>query len=350
MSVVKGLLLQILQLSVGDNELYKSLANAYELFVNGNATSQVESTLWKALEGGLRSDRNQVIIIDGIDFLNGGEADSLGLLEQLNSIVSKNSKTKCVVFCRPLSSSVPKNFSRFHIKPEHTAQDMHYVAEHALLTTPNFEGLSEKNRASLISNLVNGAAGSFGWLLQALGILEREKTPESILKSAEVLPKTWSELMDVTIGGIDLSHRDTKTTLSLLLAAERPLLIGEVSQFMELDISTCTRAPRFTRIEDDAVDTLGQLIDIRDGFVRFRHSTIKENLLHRAKSVKDFKNAGSFPFHIKEAHYDLTLRCMAYIKICMYIPFFFVPFHSLTISRRNATYAANSRTIEPLRT
>lgn len=317
---MKGLLLQILQLSVGDNQLYKSLASAYELFVKGNATSQVEGALWKALEGGLRGNRNQIIVIDGIDLLNGGEADSLRLLEQLNSMVSKNSKTKCVIFSRPISSSIPKSFTQLSIEPEQTTQDMHFVTDHSLLTTPNFERLSEKDRASLTSTLVKRAAGSFGWLLQALEILKREEMHESILKSAEALPKTWSELIDVTIGAIDLNNRDTKATLSLLLAAERPLLIGEISQFMELDTSTCTRTPRLTRVEDDAVDTLGQLIDIRDGFVRFRHSTIKENLLHRAKSVKDFKNAGSFPFHIKEAHYDLTLRCVAYIKICTCFP------------------------------
>ncbi|KFY35273.1 hypothetical protein V494_06061 [Pseudogymnoascus sp. VKM F-4513 (FW-928)] len=315
LSVVKGLLLQILQLSAGGNELYKSLANAYELFVRGNANSEVETALWKALEGGLRSDRNQTIVIDGIDILSGGEADSLGLLEQLNSVVSKKSKTKSVVFSRPLASSIPKNFARVSIKPEQTAQDMHYVAEHSLLTTPNFEGLNDKNRASLTSSLANKATGSFGWLLQALEILKKEKTPESILKKAESLPTTWSELLDVTIGAIDLSNRDTKSTLALLLAAERPLLIGEFRQLMELDISTCTRVPRLTKAEDDAVSSLGQLIDIRDGFVRFRHSTIKENLLHRARSVKDFKNSSVFPFHLKEAHYDLTLRCMAYIKI-----------------------------------
>lgn len=317
---MKGLLLQILQLSVGDNEFYKSLARAYELSVKGGTSSQVEGALWKALQRGLRSDRKQTIVIDGIDLLNGGEADTLGLLEQLNSIVSKNSMTKCVVFSRPLSSSIPKNFVRLAIKPEHTIQDMHYVAEYALFTTSNFKGLSTKNRGSLISSLVKKADGSFGWLFQAFELLKRDTSPESMLNTTKALPKTLSELLDWTIERIDLNDRDIRTILSLLLAAERPLLIGEVGQFMELDISNSTRAPRSTRVEDNSVATLGHLIDIRDGSVRFRHYTIKENLLQRAKSVKDFKNSGSFPFHIKEAHYDLTLRCLAYIKICTRTP------------------------------
>ncbi|RDL37292.1 Uncharacterized protein BP5553_04725 [Venustampulla echinocandica] len=315
LNVVKGLLLQMLQLSVGDNALYKSLSLAYKLSVTGSSTSQVESALWKALEGGLRSDRNQAIIVDGIDDLSGGETASLKLLQQLNSVVSKHSMTKCVVFSRPFSSSISKSYGLFSIEPEHTSQDMHYVAEYSLPTTPNFEALVKEDRTSLISTLVKGAAGSFGWLLQALEILKAEKTPESTLKTARTLPKTLPKLIDLTLGTLDFKHRETKSILAWLLAAERPLLVEEVRQLMELDTSTCTHTPRSTRTEDEVVNALGPFIDIRDGFVRFRHNTIKQNLLDRAKAVTDYKNTGPFPFSIEEAHYDLTIRSMAYVKI-----------------------------------
>ena len=56
---------------------------------------------------------------------------------------------------------------------------------------------------------------------------------------------------------------------------------------MEIDIATCTRAPRATRIEDDINQACGPLIEIRDGFVRFRNSAIKQNLMNRANSVTD---------------------------------------------------------------
>lgn len=315
LSVVKGLLLQILQLSVGDNTLYKSLALAYELSVKGSPTSDVEAALWKALEGGLRSDRNQTIVVDGINHLKGGEADSSRLLEQLNSIVSKHTKTKCVIFSRPVSSTIPKNWAHFSIELDHTIQDMHYVAEYSLPSSANFEALTEKDRAGLVSTLVKGAGGSFGWLLQALEILTLEKTTELTLKKAAALPKTLDELIALSLGTIDLKHRDTKSILAWLLAAERPLLINEVRVLAELDTSNCTRAPRSTRIEDDVIHALGPLVDIRDGFVRFRHITIRQNLLERALSVTDFKNTGPFPFSIKEAHYDLAIRSVAYIKI-----------------------------------
>jgi hypothetical protein len=127
-----------------------------------------------------------------------------------------------------------------------------------------------------------------------------------------------TELIDITVGSIELKHRDTKSILAWMLAAERPLLVGEMKQLMEIDMSTGTSSPRTTRIEEDITHTCGPLIDIRDGFVRFRTSAIKQNLLARATYVTDFKNTGAFPFHIKEAHYDLTIRCLAYVKIRMF--------------------------------
>lgn len=311
----------MLQLNVGDNSLYKSLATAYELSVLGAPISQVEDALWKALEGGLRSDRYQTIVIDGIDQLRGGEVDSLRLLERLHTIVSKHSKTKCIIFSRPVSKALPHHYAHFSIETTHTSRDMSYLTESLLRSITSFETLNPTDRTTIVSKLVQRADGSFGWLVQAFEILKAEKTSESILKRVDAMPKTLPELIDLTVRSVDLKHRDARSILAWMLASERPLLVGEMKQLIEIDISTCTRSPRTSRIEDDIIQTCGPLVDIRDGFVRFRHSTIKQDLLHRAASVTDFKNSGTFPFHIKEAHYDLTIRCLAYVKICTSTPF-----------------------------
>lgn len=315
MSTVKGLLLQMLQLSVGDNGVYKSLVSAYELSLQGSPTAQIENALWQAIEGGLRTDRNQTIVLDGLNHLNGEEREQLKLLERLNSITSKHSKTKCVVFSRPFSFSVPASCAKFAIEPQHTNQDLFYVAKSSLPLAENFEGLGEKGRADLSSTLVKTASGSFGWLIYALELLKTHDTPENTLKAAENLPKEFSGLIDLCLQNVDLKHRDTKSIMAWILAAERPLLVREVRQLIELDTSTCRHVPRSTRIEDDVVQALGTLVDIRDGFVRFRHAVIKENILARALAVTDFKNSGPFPFSIMEAQYDLAIRCMAYIKL-----------------------------------
>ncbi|KAG0653042.1 hypothetical protein D0Z07_0724 [Hyphodiscus hymeniophilus] len=313
-AVVKGLLLQMLQLNVGDNTLYKSLATAYELHSKGASLTQVEDALWTALEGGLRADRYQTIVIDGIDQLKGGEGDGMRLLDRLSTITSKVSKTKCITFSRPFSKLPPDSFAHFPIETNHVNRDLAYFAESILPSLTSFK-TTAGDRTTIIAKLVQRSEGSFGWLVQAFEILGNETTSESIIKRIEALPKALTELIDITISSVDLKHRDAKSILAWMLAAERPLLVAEIKQLMAIDISTCTSSPRTSRAEDVIVQTCGPLIDIRDGFVRFKSSSMKQNLYSRAISVTDFKNTGAFPFHIKEAHYDLTIRCLAYCKI-----------------------------------
>ena len=332
---MKGLLLQMLQLNVGDNSLYKSLATAYELSINGAPIAQVEDALWRALEGGLRVDRHQIFVIDGIDQLKDGEPDALRLLDRMHSIVSKHSKTKCITFSRPFSKLPSNNYAHFSIETSNTNRDISYFAESLLSSIVSFETLSLTDRTTIVSTLVQRAGGSFGWLVQAFEILKTENASTSILQRLASLPKTLTELIDITVGLIDLKHRDTKSILAWMLAAERPLLVVEMKQLMEIDTTTCTSAPRKTRIEEDIAHTCGPLVDIRDGFVRFRTPAIKQNLLARATSVTDFKNTGAFPFHIKEAHYDLTIRCLSYVKIST---FYFVILSKLLSTNANVDF------------
>jgi hypothetical protein len=305
----------MLQLNVGDNGLYKSLAAAYQLSVRGAPIPQIETALWSALENGLRSDRNQTIVLDGVDRLKGGETEILKLLERLQTIASKHGKTKVIVFSRQLSKPVAQTYAQFQIQNQHIRQDLQYSTELLLSSTSTFDVLNQSDRATVTSKLVQTSDGSFEWIEQVFGILKTETTSAAILKRLDTLPKTLREVLDYSISSVDLKQKDTKSILAWLLASERPLLVSEVRRLIEIDTASVTRAPRATRIEDDIIQSSGPIFDIRDGFVRFKNPSIKQILLERASSVTDFKNTGAFPFHIQEAHYDLTVRLLAYVKI-----------------------------------
>ncbi|KAF7889034.1 hypothetical protein EAF00_009334 [Botryotinia globosa] len=119
------------------------------------------------------------------------------------------------------------------------------------------------------------------------------------------------------MSSIDFKARDTKSILAWLLASERPLLISEIKQLLEIDIASYQHVSRTARIEDDIAASVGPLIKMDDGFVRFSHDLVKQNITQRSISVVDFKNTGASPFHVEEAHYDLALRSLAYIKASM---------------------------------
>ncbi|PQE21552.1 nacht domain protein [Rutstroemia sp. NJR-2017a WRK4] len=313
-SVVKGLLLQLLQLNAGDNSLYKQILHAYELYNRGSPVAEVEESLWIALEKGLRVDRSQTIVVDGIDQVSGGEAQGLAVLERLRAIVSKHPNTKCIVFSRPFTKPTAAEYFHFSIAPEHTAYDIQYFTNSLISSS---KVLDQKDLASITPKLVELANGSFVWVQYAIEILRLEQSSEAVLKRLETLPKALAALLDIIVSSLDLKDRDTKSLLAWLLASERPLLITEVKQLLEIDTASCHHVPRTGHTEDVILKAIGPLVDLNGGFVRFSHDLVKENIRQRALSVADFKNTGPFPFHLKEAHYDLATRAVAYAKITL---------------------------------
>lgn len=301
----------MLQLSAGDKALYKELFHAYELHIQGHPNTKVEDSLWAALGQSLRTDRGQTVIIDGFDQVYGGESNMFILLERLRTVVSKHKNTRCIVFSRPLTKPVPEDCTQFSISVQHTTQDVQYFIESLLSSTMN---LNQKDFSLITSKLLQLSNGSFVWTQNAIEILKKEQTPESTIKRLESLPKDLGQLLDIAMSSIDLKGRDTKSVLAWLLATERPLLINEVKQLLEIDTGSCQHVPRSTRVEDDIITSVGPLIKMDDGFVRFSHDLVKQNITQRSTAVVDFKNTGAFPFHIKEAHYDLALRSLAYVK------------------------------------
>lgn len=214
-SVVKGLLLQVLQLSVGDNALYKALTHAYELSIHGKPSPEVENALWQAFELGLRSDRNHTIVLDGLDRLKGGEGDMLAILERVQKIATKNSKTKCVAFSRPVSKA-PSTYAQFFIQNDHTRQDLQFLVESLLASSTAFESLNLKDRTTVTSRVVEQADGSFDYTLQAVEILKTQSTT-SILKNLDGIPKGLQQIWEASIAAtVDLKQRDTKALLYAL--------------------------------------------------------------------------------------------------------------------------------------
>ncbi|XMA10439.1 hypothetical protein WAI453_003230 [Rhynchosporium graminicola] len=316
LSVVKGLLLQLLHFKVGDNELYKSLANAYEISNSGGSDSQIEKCLWTALQIGFTGGRNHTIVIDGIDQVKGKDAEITRLLGHLGTITSKG-KTKTLLFSRTLSTCIIQKYEHLAITSDHTRQDIQYFAESLLASSVSPGVLTDDDKQKAILNLTETSDGSFEWVVQAVNIIKTETTSLSIMKKLKVLPKTLDAIIAQVVSSVDMTHRDTRSLLAWMLVSQRPLLLCEIRQLFEIDCTKFIRAPRTTRVEDDVVSALGPLVTIRKGIVRFSNPMFKADLLDRANSVTDFKNTGTFPFHIHEAHYDMTVRCLAYVKMSL---------------------------------
>ncbi|KAH0563240.1 hypothetical protein GP486_002195 [Trichoglossum hirsutum] len=307
LSVVKGLLLQLLEKNAGDLVLYKIVSAVYERTERQNVTEDLEPAIWNALNSALKSNRrNLMIVIDGLDQLSGGDTEALRLCERLHSIAKAHDGVKCILISRPLSKSCPPYLRHYNIESTNS-HDINRFVEYSVSSSHEFQNLKDSDKQAIIKKICNMPNITFVWADLALQLLRREKSFDGVCKALESIPKTIPDLLRKLSTGLDFKQSDTKMIFSWLLVAERPLTLGELKSLIEIDIESCSQVPRFTSIEEDISTACGDLVKIQDGIVHFAHYSIKEYLL-------DLASSGKFPLQVADAHKELTTRILAYTK------------------------------------
>lgn len=313
-SVAKGLLLQLLDYNIGDLNMLKYLNNALDMASVGSPVADLEEVLWKAVGAGVNYQKNVALVIDGLDHLSGGETSRSKLLNRLHQISTSNANVKTIVLSTPLSKA-PQETNFFEIQPKHVQDDIKSVIRSTIESTPEMSTLKPDERAKIIEQVCLPADGNFVWAIATLATIKKQNTVSAILKSLETTTRDLNSALERLVFSLDLHNTDTRSVLAWMLTSERPLHLTEIKTFLELKPNDSTHAPRLSNIEDDVRQAVGDLVTIQDGYVRFMHDSLRTYLLDLAGSVTDLSNTGKFPFMLKEAHFDMTTRCMNYLKV-----------------------------------
>ena len=316
LNLIKGLVLQLLEQSVGDIALYHSLVAVFEMSAKSKDASEVESALWRAFDTALKTSNNLVILVDGLDVIAGGEPAALKLLEKLHDVTSRHSSVKTIVLARPSSKPYPKHTRQFFINSAHVREDIHFLIHRSLSSYQHFRDQKEDDREAIVERITESANGSFVWADLTLEILKKEKSHSSFMQALGKMPVPQSgtllitETLQMLCSTLDLTRHDTKRIISWLLVAERPLTLTELKCLLEVDVSKGTHVNRNTNVEEDIKHACESLLEIREGIVRFRHVTIRHHLL-------DLSNQNQNLIPLKDAQHDFTLRTLTYVKICL---------------------------------
>lgn len=313
LSLIKSLLLQILDRKVGHQQLVLKIQDVMEMSAKGRTALDIEQALWEALDLALTNEKI-IILIDGLDQISGARIGNPAILDTLHKITSASNRThvKAIVLSRPLSKAASQLTQHFSIEDEHISDDIRLVIEHSISSQPQFHAMKEKDRKSIIQKVFEGSKSSFLWANLIFQSVKNEKTVSAILDLLDRAPKTVEEVLDRRLASLDARHQETKQILSWVLASERPLTIKEIRELLEIDLDQCAHSPRFTHVEDDIRHACGSLVIMRDGMVYLRHPSIREHLLSATSGTN---KSSKLVLNIKEAHHDLTVRALAYVKI-----------------------------------
>ncbi|KAF2812396.1 NACHT domain-containing protein [Mytilinidion resinicola] len=313
-SVVKSILIQLLSLRTGNMAMYYALAHAYDLCNNSADDEVYENHLWQALADILKNPLDKandlIIIVDGLDEVEGGNKASQALFDKLLTVIEQGKRVKLVTSSQPKSVVASANHKGIEhaISHDDIHDDIYAVAIKALIRNHHFHKKSGPEQEEFLNRVIQHSNGSFLWTVLVCQLLNLEKTPESFSKTWEAFETTHPSVQDVTLKVITVLDptNDAKTILSWIAAAERPFTLQEIEILFSIDTQKGTIARKHVDIHD-IIESLKPILSIHDDIIRFRHPIIQHTLQTAIKQ-------GKIPSPIKDSQLDLVLRTLIYTK------------------------------------
>jgi hypothetical protein len=313
-NVIKGVLLQLLDRRVGDAAFLEALDKAVRLARSSTSVKDIEESLWNAALVASKRLRDVTILIDGLSELSSPSDSVPRVLSHLSRLTSHSSGVRAIVLSRPLRCSLPQGTHNFTIEPAHVLGDIKTVISTTLESTRPFSALKPDDRGEILETIVQKSQGSFIWALVVVSSLTKLRTLPDILSAVQSTPASLSEVFSKLLATINLQDTDTRSLLAWILASHRPFRVSEVRGLFETDTKRMEPVHHIGDTTQDILSAIGAFVILQDGVVSFRYPALRQYLIAVANAVTDFTNKGGFPFHLKEAHYDLVTRCLAYVK------------------------------------
>lgn len=311
LAVVKRLVLQLLEKNVGDKNLYHGLVEARRHATSKDAES-LEKSLWNCIDTSLEQYQGTeclMIIVDGLDGLEGGQQHITKMINQLASIASKHGNVQAILSSRGSASKPSQGKMRdFAITSGHTHEDLRLVIDGLFEHYQPIGHLNEHAREKIVEQLLHAAKGNFLWAILTTFLVKRESTYEGFdkaLKHAVEALKNVDETIAKLMSTMDLAKPDVHLLLSWMLLSSRPFTIGEIRLLYNVDLARKTFVERDMTTINDALAVLSPFVAQQDGFVRFRHSLIRQYMVNIQTEGKRLRNK-------RDAQTELTMRLLAY--------------------------------------
>ncbi|EMD68013.1 hypothetical protein COCSADRAFT_156478 [Bipolaris sorokiniana ND90Pr] len=321
LAVVKSLLFQLLNLRIGNMNMYWALFRAYNQCRNCEDVKTYEEYLWQALTEALQhpaaGSNELVIVVDGLDEIADSKSASVqamggfsptGLLEKLAKVTKQGRGVRLITMSSSVKLSSPSMGIQHEITRDDVRDDLHAVALRSLIHNHHFHGQRAIEQEQLVDRVIQISNGSFLQLSLICELLNGQKSPDAmskVISGLETSKPTISDLIVNLFKQLNPSN-DAKTMLSWVLAAERPLTIDEIRTLFSVDVQRGTISDKGVNV-NEMFRSLEPLFTLHQRIVRFRHPVIHSTL-------HDLAETGKVSIPLEHSETDLLLRVLAYTK------------------------------------
>ena len=316
LSVVKSLLLQLLDTGALDQQAWQQLTKLNESSVQDSARSDEQlSKLYEILWRTLHTGSQPIFVL--VDALNECEDWKVFLGEmKAHADVEASWSTKFIMSCRvdpdilDVFSSTGARSQLLRIERQDTADDMALYISTQIEADRRMRAWPDLLKISAQSKLMAKADGMFLWTKLMIGQIASQPTLGDVENALDDLPsdlpQTYLRILDGLRRGPYLQR-----ILQWLCMSHRILKVQELRLILEIGHSDNAYDSK-RAILNDLSEVLGvscgPLVELQEDEVRFTHFTVKEFLLSE-RAIKT-------PFGVKaiEAHEEIVMTCLTYLS------------------------------------
>lgn len=311
-ALLKTLLWQVLSQHIGDIRLYKTLTEAYHAFKDTNTAHQNEEILWSVLEKVLLvfskdASNTLVLVVDGLDETSGTKQQAQAIADRLHDLTAKIPPLKLIRFSQPLSAPHKKSV-HVTLSLDVVHDDIRMVIRRQLITYKPFAEKDDFAQDALVEKLATAADESILWAWLGTQYIKLQKihaTLDEALQTLSASQRTVADVVERLVPALNIGPQ-AKSLLSIILAAERPLLLSEIELLLKAH-------PSRLDMDEKSVDLLEPLNSIApftvkgEGLIAIRHVAIKAALIATSEKSKELSL-------IKDRHRDLLTRILIHAK------------------------------------
>ncbi|MCJ1311567.1 hypothetical protein MMC25_005240 [Agyrium rufum] len=304
LALLKSLLSQLLERSVGDIKLYEQLVKTFE--AHSKNAKELETALWDTLKVGLNTIQeqktNMVILIDGFDEISGHEG-AVHLHKHIHECISEFGRVRAITLSKPISHLGGAGSKHLVITPENNRHDITAYLRQSLLRFQHFKSQSHGTQEKFIDALAKKSKGSFLWAYLIVDLLSREKSYGSLSEAGHTAHDNVHGLLHHN--KVDLKNAVTKYLFEFMLAAERPFTVAELQELLNVDHDKRTITTNID-VRKHIASHCSVFVVVRKDLVRFKHSAIRKFILDEL--------CGKALLSLPDAHVELTKRLLFYAR------------------------------------
>lgn len=304
LTLVKNLLVQLLDEPIKDFALYCSLCKAYKNSKEKTGYS-LESDLWTILDHTLatRSQQN-IIIIDGLDQIEGGFKAATSVRDRLHKMAIQKHSLRCILLVRPGLDSLHRGVFDIALDARFIAEEIRQFLEGEVKQSFAFARFSAHEREIIIRRILDANFGSCLEVRMLLSCLDLEDSYPGVLSKLSKTPRSLSSMIDSLILKLDF-RQSTFSLMAWLLVGQRLCTITELEQLTGHEYHN-TLIPA-TGSSSKRAPSCNSLVEMKRGKVQFIHPLIRDRL-------QELASRGKVALTTVAAHRCVAMESLAYIK------------------------------------